>query len=248
VPEDAITGSGGGRLRALWNATAARRSVPESATTHLPRSLSPWEWGSRSLCEIEALHCLAAGRSCRFDPCDLGSVPSVSVCLPSACRWIPDTIQRMKATTVRTYSPKPSDIHRRWHVIDATDVVLGRLASQVARLLRGKHKPIFAPHMDTGDFVIVVNAEKVVLTGKKREQKLAYRHSGYPGGLRSVRYSQLLEKHPERAVEKAVKGMLPHNRLGRQMFRKLKVYAGPDHPHQAQQPAPYEITQVQQPQ
>jgi len=147
---------------------------------------------------------------------------------------------------VRTYSPKPGEVERQWHVIDATDVVLGRLASQIAILLRGKHKPTFAPHVDTGDFVIVVNAGKVALTGNKREQKLAYRHSGYPGGLRSVLYKDLLAKHPAKAVEKAVKGMLPHNTLGRRMFNKLKVYAGPDHPHQAQQPSTYEITQVAQ--
>ena len=147
---------------------------------------------------------------------------------------------------MRTYSPKPGDVQRQWHVIDATDVVLGRLASQVATLLRGKHKPIYAPHVDTGDFVIVVNAAKVALTGNKRETKLAYRHSGYPGGLRSTPYSVLLDRHPDRAVEKAVKGMLPHNTLGRAMLKKLKVYAGPDHPHQAQAPAPFEITQVAQ--
>jgi large subunit ribosomal protein L13 len=147
---------------------------------------------------------------------------------------------------VRTYSPKPGEVERQWQVIDATDVVLGRLASQIAILLRGKHKPTFAPHVDTGDFVIVVNADKVALTGNKREQKLAYRHSGYPGGLRSVLYKDLLAKHPAKAVEKAVKGMLPHNTLGRQMLRKLKVYAGPDHPHQAQQPSSYQITQVPQ--
>jgi large subunit ribosomal protein L13 len=147
---------------------------------------------------------------------------------------------------VRTYSPKSADVQRQWHVIDATDVVLGRLATQAATLLRGKHKPIFAPHVDTGDFVIVVNAAKVALTGNKRDQKIAYRHSGYPGGLRRTPYSELLEKRPERAVERAVKGMLPHNTLGRQMLSKLKVYAGPDHPHQAQRPVPFEITQVAQ--
>lgn len=151
-----------------------------------------------------------------------------------------------KVTSVRTYSPKPGEVPREWHVIDATDVVLGRLASQVATLLRGKHKPSFARHVDTGDFVIVVNAAKVALTGNKREQKLAYRHSGYPGGLRSVSYRDLLDTRPQRVVEKAVKGMLPHTTLGRQMLRKLKVYAGPEHPHQAQQPQPYEITQVAQ--
>jgi large subunit ribosomal protein L13 len=147
---------------------------------------------------------------------------------------------------VRTFSPKPGDVQRQWHVIDATDVVLGRLASQAATLLRGKHKPIYAPHVDTGDFVVVVNADKVALTGNKRESKLAYRHSGYPGGLRAVPYSDLLAKHPEKAVEKAVKGMLPHNSLGRAMLKKLKVYAGPEHPHQAQSPTPFEITQVAQ--
>lgn len=145
---------------------------------------------------------------------------------------------------MRTYSPKPGDIERQWHVIDAADVVLGRLASQVATLLRGKHKPIFAPHMDTGDYVIVVNASKVALTGNKRRDKVAYRHSGYPGGLRQVRYEDLLAKRPERAVELAVKGMLPHNRLGRKVLKKLKVYAGPDHPHAAQKPVPFEIKQA----
>ncbi|TDQ51446.1 50S ribosomal protein L13 [Actinorugispora endophytica] len=148
---------------------------------------------------------------------------------------------------MRTFSPKPSDVQRQWHVIDASDVVLGRLASHVAVLLRGKHKPYFAPHIDTGDFVIVVNAEKVALTGKKLEQKRAYRHSGYPGGLRSVTYGELLAKNPERAVEKAIKGMLPKNSLGRDMAKKLKVYAGPEHPHQAQQPVPFEITKIEQP-
>ena len=147
---------------------------------------------------------------------------------------------------MRTYSPKGSDITRQWHVIDASDVVLGRLASQAAVLLRGKHKPIFAPHVDTGDFVIVINADKVALSGNKLEQKRAYRHSGYPGGLRSISYGELMEKRPERIVEKAVRGMLPKNSLGRQTLRKLKVYAGPDHPHSAQQPVPFEITQVSQ--
>jgi large subunit ribosomal protein L13 len=147
---------------------------------------------------------------------------------------------------VRTFSPKDSDITRQWHVIDASDVVLGRLASTVAVLLRGKHKPIFAPHIDTGDFVIVVNADKIALSGSKLEQKKAYRHSGYPGGLRAVNYGDLMAKHPERVVEKAVKGMLPKNTLGRKTLSKLKVYAGPDHPHQAQQPQPYEIRQIAQ--
>ncbi|MDQ1747268.1 MAG: large subunit ribosomal protein [Frankiaceae bacterium] len=147
---------------------------------------------------------------------------------------------------MRTYQPKPGDVRREWHVIDATDVVLGRLATHAARLLRGKHKAMYAPHVDTGDFVIIVNASKVALTGAKRDQKIAYRHSGYPGGLKRVPYSELLDKRPERAVEKAIKGMLPHTTLGRAMASKLKVYAGPEHPHQAQQPVPFEITQVSQ--
>ncbi len=147
---------------------------------------------------------------------------------------------------MRTYTPKPDDITREWHVIDATDVVLGRLATQAATLLRGKHKPTFAPHIDGGDFVIIINAEKVALTGNKREQKMEYRHSGYPGGLRATSYVQLLESNPRRAVEKAVKGMLPHNKLGRQVIKKLKVYTGSDHPHAAQLPQPFEITQVAQ--
>ena len=147
---------------------------------------------------------------------------------------------------VRTYTPKPGDIERSWHVIDATDVVLGRLASQAAQLLRGKHKPTFAPHVDTGDFVIIINADKVALTGNKLVQKQAYHHSGYPGGLRSTSYTQLLATHPERAVEKAIRGMLPKNSLARQQMSKLKVYAGSEHPHQAQRPVPYEISQVAQ--
>lgn len=147
---------------------------------------------------------------------------------------------------MRTYTPKPGEVDRRWHVIDATDIVLGRLASQVAVLLRGKHKPTFAPHVDTGDFVVIVNAEKVALTGAKREQKLAYRHSGYPGGLRSRTYVQMLDQYPAKAVEKAIRGMLPKNSLARAQIGKLKVYAGPEHPHQAQQPQPFEIIQVAQ--
>ena len=147
---------------------------------------------------------------------------------------------------MRTYTPKPGDVERQWYVIDASDVVLGRLASQVAVLLRGKHKPVFAPHVDTGDFVVVVNAGKVALTGAKADQKQDYRHSGYPGGLRATSYAQLLEKNPRRAVEKAVRGMLPHNRLSRQQITKLKVYAGAEHPHAAQQPVPFEIKQIAQ--
>ena len=147
---------------------------------------------------------------------------------------------------MRTYSPKPGDADKKWYVIDANDAVLGRLSAQVATLLRGKHKPTFAPHMDMGDNVIIINADKVALTGNKREQKLAYNHSGYPGGLRAVAYSDLLENNPERAVEKAVRGMLPKSTLGRQQLGKLKVYRGSEHPHAAQQPKPFEITQVAQ--
>jgi len=147
---------------------------------------------------------------------------------------------------VRTYSPKPGEIERQWHVIDASDVVLGRLATHAATLLRGKHKPTFAPHVDMGDFVIVINAGKVALTGNKRETKIAYRHSGYPGGLKQIAYSDLLATRPERAIEQAVKGMLPHNRLGRKLIGKLKVYAGAEHPHAAQQPKPFEFKQVAQ--
>ena len=147
---------------------------------------------------------------------------------------------------MRTYSPKPGDIQRDWHVIDATDVVLGRLAVTTANLLRGKHKPIFAPHVDTGDFVVIVNAEKVALSGDKATKKLTYRHSGYPGGLSATPYGQLLEKDARKAIEKAVWGMLPKNKLGRQMLKKLKVYTGPNHPHQAQKTTPFEITQVSQ--
>lgn len=147
---------------------------------------------------------------------------------------------------MRTYTLKTGDVQRQWHVIDATDVVLGRLASQTARLLRGKHKPTFTPNVDSGDFVIIVNADKVALTGAKLEQKRAYRHSNFPGGLKSVNYAELLATHPERAVEKAVTGMIPKTRLGRAQMHKLKVYAGSEHPHSAQNPQQYEITQVAQ--
>ena len=145
---------------------------------------------------------------------------------------------------MRTFSPKAGDIQRQWHLIDASDVVLGRLASQVAMLLRGKHKAIFAPHIDTGDFVVVINADKVALSGNKLQDKRAYRHSGYPGGIHSVTYSELLAKHPERVVEKAVKGMLPKGPLGYAMLKKLKCYAGPSHPHTAQQPKPLDVTKA----
>ena len=147
---------------------------------------------------------------------------------------------------MRTYTPKPGDITRDWYVIDATDIVLGRLASQVANLLRGKHKAIFSSHVDTGDFVVVINAEKVSLSGSKLQQKMDYRHSGFPGGLRAINYAELLATDPRRAIEKAVKGMLPHNKLGNAQISKLKVYAGSTHPHAAQNPKPFEITQVAQ--
>ncbi len=147
---------------------------------------------------------------------------------------------------MRTYTPKPGEVERRWHVIDATDVVLGRLASQTAILLRGKHKPTFAPHIDTGDFVVIINADKVALTGSKLDQKKAYRHSGYPGGLRATSYTELMAKYPERVVEKAVRGMLPKNSLASKQLSKLKVYVGAAHPHQAQQPTPFQISQVAQ--
>jgi large subunit ribosomal protein L13 len=147
---------------------------------------------------------------------------------------------------VPTYQPKSADVQRTWHVIDATDVVLGRLATQAATLLRGKHKATFAPHVDTGDFVIVINAEKVVLTGTKSAKVLYHHHTGYPGGLRTRTFQDMLETRPQQIIEKAVKGMLPHTKLGRQMATKLKVYAGPTHPHQAQQPVPFEIIQVAQ--
>ena len=148
---------------------------------------------------------------------------------------------------MRTYSPKPGEVDRVWHVIDAEDVVLGRLATQVATLLRGKHKPTFAPHVDTGDFMIIVNAGKVALTGNKRDQKFAYRHSGYPGGLKRQTYGQLLSARPTEAIRRSVRGMLPKNRLGRQQLKKLKIYAGPTHPHAAQQPTPLVLEHARRP-
>ena len=147
---------------------------------------------------------------------------------------------------MRTYTPKPAEVERQWYVIDATDVVLGRLASQTAILLRGKHKPTFAPHVDGGDFVVIINADKVALTGSKLAQKKAYHHSGFPGGLRATPYQELLAKQPAKAVEKAIRGMLPKNSIARQQLSKLKVYAGDAHPHQAQQPVPFVISQVAQ--
>ena len=146
----------------------------------------------------------------------------------------------------RTFSPKPEDVQRDWVIIDATDVVLGRLASHAAVLLRGKHKATFAPHMDMGDFVIIINADKVALTGSKLAKKNYYNHSGYPGGLSVTTYSEMVAKHPTRAVEKAIRGMLPKNSIGRAQLTKLKIYAGPEHPHAAQQPKPYTLSQVAQ--
>ncbi len=140
-----------------------------------------------------------------------------------------------------TYSPKASEIERAWHVVDAEGMVLGRLSTEVANLLRGKHKPTYTPHMDTGDHVIVINAEKVVLTSAKAEKKMVYRHSGYPGGLKEESLQALMARKPEIVIERAVKGMLPQNRLGRAMFKKLHVYRGAEHRHQAQQPTPAEL-------
>ena len=145
-----------------------------------------------------------------------------------------------------TYSPKAGDTTRTWHVIDATEVVLGRLAVQAATLLRGKHKPTYAPNVDGGDFVVIINAEKVAISGNKRDDKLLYHHSGHPGGLKSRTVGEVLAKNPDRLVENAVKGMIPKNKLGNAIVGKLKVYAGPNHPHAAQQPVPFEIKQVSQ--
>jgi large subunit ribosomal protein L13 len=141
----------------------------------------------------------------------------------------------------KTYVTKKEDVQREWYVVDAAGQTLGRLAAQVAHVLRGKHKPIYSPSVDAGDYVIVVNAEKIHVTGRKLDQKVYYRHSGYPGGLKEITLRELLQKHPARAIERAVQGMLPKNRLGRQMFKKLKVYAGSDHPHGAQQPKPFDL-------
>ena len=137
---------------------------------------------------------------------------------------------------MKTFTPKPTDIHQKWYVVDARNEILGRLASKVAQVIRGKHKPIFAPHVDVGDYVIIINADKIRVTGRKAQQKKYTRYSGYPGGLREISYEEMLEKHPERILQHAIKGMLPKNRLGRKMFKKLKVYAGDQHPHSAQLP------------
>jgi len=148
---------------------------------------------------------------------------------------------------VPTFSPKPTDIKRAWFVIDADGLVLGRVATEVARILRGKHKTIFAPHVDTGDHVIVVNADKIVLTADKGDKKIVYRHSGYPGGLKRQTYGQLLSARPTEAIRRSVRGMLPKNRLGRQQLKKLKIYAGPTHPHAAQQPTPLALEHARRP-
>ncbi len=146
-----------------------------------------------------------------------------------------------QADNYRTYVAKPGEVERKWYVVDATGKTLGRLAARIAHILRGKHKPQYTPHEDVGDFIIVVNAEKIAVTGRKLDQKIYYRHSGYPGGLKAVSLRRMLARHPERVIEHAVKGMLPRGPLGRRMFKKLKVYAGPTHPHQAQKPEPLEL-------
>jgi large subunit ribosomal protein L13 len=142
---------------------------------------------------------------------------------------------------MKTYTPKVSEIQRDWHVVDAEDVILGRLCTEVARLLRGKHKPTFSPHIDTGDHVVIINADKVIMSGNKAGAKRIYRHSGYPGGISSETFANLLERKPADAVRRSVRGMVPKGPLGRQQMTKLKVYAGPEHPHTAQDPKPFEI-------
>jgi large subunit ribosomal protein L13 len=153
----------------------------------------------------------------------------------------------MKVARVPTYTPKASEIQRDWYVVDADGLVLGRLATEVARVLRGKHKPSFAPHLDTGDHVIIVNADKVVLTSDKGDRKVVYRHSGYPGGIKAETFGHLLARKPEEAVRRSIRGMLPKTRLGRQQLTKLKVYAGPNHPHAAQQPQPLDVAHARRP-
>ena len=149
-----------------------------------------------------------------------------------------------QARIQKTFVAKPADIEREWYVVDATDLTLGRLATQIASVLRGKHKPEYTPHEDVGDFVIVINAEKVQVTGRKLDQKMYYHHTGYPGGIKSITLRKQLQKHPERVIEHAVKGMLPRGPLGRRQFKKLKVYAGSEHPHQAQLPKPLPIAEL----
>lgn len=160
-------------------------------------------------------------------------------CVLTRARWSKNSEQ--ETVRVKTYTPKASEIQREWHVVDAEGLVLGRMSTEVARILRGKHKPTFAPHMDTGDHVIIINADKVVLTSDKAADKIMYRHSGYPGGIKAMSYADMLDRKPAEAVRGTVRGMLPKNRLGRQMLTKLKVYAGPSHPHSAQKPQPLTI-------
>ena len=164
----------------------------------------------------------------------------MQVILDGRLFWTEDSI-RKELFTVKTYTVKPGEIKRQWRLVDAEGKTLGRLASRIAAILKGKHKPIYTPHADVGDYVIVINADKIHVTGRKMLQKMYHRHSGYPGGLKSINLRDLLQRHPTRAVEYAVKGMLPKNRLGRRMFKKLKVYAGSDHPHQAQRPQVLEL-------
>lgn len=160
---------------------------------------------------------------------------------PQTLPGIFNVSEEQPMTMNKTYSPKPGDIEHGWYVVDATDLPLGRLASEVATRLRGKHKPTYAPHVDGGDFIVVINAEKVAVTSGKSQSKIYYRHSGYPGGIKAETFDSLLERRPEAIIERAVKGMLPKNKLGRQMGRKLKVYAGSDHPHAAQKPETLEF-------
>lgn len=150
----------------------------------------------------------------------------------------------MKPKLQKTFTPKPADVTRDWWLVDATDAPLGRVASEVARVLRGKHKPTYAPHVDGGDYVVVLNAERVAVTGRKEESKQYFRHSGYPGGIRGISLAEMRERHPERIIEAAVRGMLPKNKLGRRMFRRLKAYAGPEHPHTSQQPQPLDLSAI----
>ena len=179
----------------------------------------------------------------------LGSLPVAEAdCIPhlTGTRVTGTNPREEKVSAVPTYTPKAGDTTRTWYVIDATDVVLGRLAVEAAKLLRGKHKPTFTPNVDGGDFVIVINADKVAISGDKLKKKFAYRHSGFPGGLRKRALGDEMEKHADRVVENAIVGMIPHTKLGRQIQKKLKVYAGAEHPHTAQQPIPFEIKQVAQ--
>ena len=205
-----------------------------------------WRSTRLNLVREGSLCYLGLFRGARFDLSQSeGLSLNVAAPFPGVAHEHPSKSQQ-EGHAVRTYSPKPADITRQWHVIDAEDVVLGRLAVEAATLLRGKHKATYAPHMDGGDFVVIINAEKVALSGNKRTDKNVFRHSGYPGGLKQIAYGDLLEKDARKAVEKSVRGMLPKNRLGRQLITKLKVYAGPDHPHAAQKPQPFEITQISQ--